>query len=57
MHTPNAEAFERGNYLSVLQHWRPRSASPVLHRSSGGGQWPRRPRRQKSRGGDWRCQW
>jgi len=38
MHTPNAEAFERGNYLSVLQHWRPRSASPVLHRSSGGGQ-------------------
>jgi dihydroorotate dehydrogenase (fumarate) len=27
MRTPNAEAFERGNYLRALHHWRGRSAS------------------------------
>jgi dihydroorotate dehydrogenase (fumarate) len=24
LHTPNADAFERGNYLRILQTWRPR---------------------------------
>ncbi len=36
MRIPNAEAFERGNYLRALQSWRPRSASPLVHRQSGG---------------------
>ena len=32
---PHAEAFERGNYMRILQSWRPRQAPPPM-RSSGG---------------------
>jgi hypothetical protein len=37
MQNPNAEAFERGNYMRILQSWRPRVAPPPI-RSSGGAQ-------------------
>jgi dihydroorotate dehydrogenase (fumarate) len=32
---PHAEAFERGNYMRILQSWRPRQAPPPM-KSSGG---------------------
>jgi dihydroorotate dehydrogenase (fumarate) len=37
MQNPNAEAFERGNYMRILQSWRPRVAPPPIG-SSGGAQ-------------------
>jgi dihydroorotate dehydrogenase (fumarate) len=33
MRSPNAEAFERGNYMRILQSWRPRSASSAMRPS------------------------
>jgi dihydroorotate dehydrogenase (fumarate) len=35
MQIPNAEAFERGNYVRILQSWRPRVTPPPI-RSPGG---------------------
>jgi dihydroorotate dehydrogenase (fumarate) len=32
---PHAEAFERGNYLRILQSWRPRQASPSIKMPGG----------------------
>ena len=32
MHHPNAEAFERGNYMRILQSWRPRVTPPPINR-------------------------
>jgi dihydroorotate dehydrogenase (fumarate) len=38
LRTARAEAFERGNYIRILQSWRARSAPPLLNRTSGGDQ-------------------
>ena len=37
LRTAHAEAFERGNYMRILQSWRSRSARPPVNRTIGGG--------------------